>query len=99
MSADQPTLLVNLIRQIPVNKEGRFIVKMAINPLKQDMFSPAEAQMEMDEESEEAPSPYVKNWDGLEGPERYGKLCREFEKKFEVLMRPESLDTSTLTVQ
>lgn len=85
--ADQPTPLVNLIRQIPVNKQGKFIVRLVINPWKQDMFSPAElAQIEMDEEGEEgeeAPSPFVKNWDGLAGPERYGNLCREMEKKFE----------------
>lgn len=35
--------------------------------------------------------PYLEKWEGDDGPERYGRECRDLEKKLERILRPDSL--------
>lgn len=80
--------LVELIRNIPVKPGGKFVVRLLVNPLVRDSMSNSEWWTA---QGDPHFKPFMPDWEGPDGPVRYGKMCKEYEKKFEALMRPDSL--------
>lgn len=64
------------------------MVKFLVNPNCMDMISTHDYNLTGLKPYD---TKYLLHWEGDDGPVRYGLVCREFEKIFEVLMRPESL--------